>query len=67
VVAQGAQPLTHASLAVQQMLALTQRRRMHRVFLVDGERRPVAVATLTDLMYAMAGEAPTGRPGPPAG
>ena len=46
----------------EDMLSLTQRLRVHRVFIVDGARRPVAVATLTDLMYAMAGEAPTGRP-----
>ena len=35
--------------------------RVHRVYIVDGEQKPVAVATLTDLMFAMAQEVPPAR------
>ena len=44
------------------MLQAIVKHRMHRVYIVDEERRPVAVVTLTDLMFAMAGERPPGRP-----
>jgi CBS domain-containing protein len=44
------------------MLNLVVDQRVHRAYVVNDDLRPVAVATLTDLLYAMAGEAPTGRP-----
>ena len=53
--------LTEAA-TFEDMLDLTVQRRAHRVFVVDAQQQPVAIATLTDLMYAMAGEEPTGRP-----
>lgn len=50
----------------EDMLDLVVSQHVHRVYVVDEESRPIAVATLTDVLYAMAGEAPTGRPMPQA-
>jgi CBS domain-containing protein len=43
-------------------LELVVSRKTHRAYFVDGAVRPVAVATLTDLLHAIAGERPPHRP-----
>ena len=50
------------SATFEEMLDLVVSQSAHRAYLVDEESKPVAVATLTDLLYAMAGERATGRP-----
>lgn len=47
---------------VGDMLDLIIRRKVHRVYVVAEDGKPVATATLTDLIYSIAGEQPTGRP-----
>jgi signal-transduction protein with cAMP-binding, CBS, and nucleotidyltransferase domain len=50
-----------ASATFEEMLDMIVEQRVHRVYIVDAERRPIAIATLTDLLYAIAGETPSGR------
>lgn len=47
---------------IEDMLNLIIRRKVHRVYIVAGDGKPLATATLTDLLYSIAGEQPTGRP-----
>lgn len=47
---------------VEDMLDLIIRRKGHRVYVVAKDGTPLATATLTDLIYSIAGEQPTGRP-----
>ena len=47
---------------VEDMLDVIIRRKVHRVYVVAEDGKPLATATLTDLIYSIAGEQPTGRP-----
>lgn len=47
---------------LEDMLDLINRRKVHRVYIVAEDGKPLATATLTDLLYSIAGEQPTGRP-----
>jgi CBS domain-containing protein len=47
---------------LEEMLELVIERKVHRAYIIDGEGKPLAIATLTDLLYSFAGEQAEGRP-----